>query len=112
MLVTGRRGPTRGEPPSRGRPRLRLEEGTDPDAIEQVIDDQVEHPIEVLNRRDLLDKIEGSLQPLEWKVLRMHYLEGMSGREVARSLRLSASRICQIHGRVLSKLKTRLGSSF
>ena len=59
----------------------------------------------------LLDKIESSLQPLEWKVLRMHYLEGMSGKEVARRLRLSASRICQIHGHVLSKLKTRLSSS-
>lgn len=90
---------------------LRAEGSSAADALDELVDDQVENPVEVLNRRDLLDKIEGSLQPLEWKVLRMHYLDGMSGREVARRLRLSASRICQIHGRVLSKLKARLGSS-
>jgi DNA-directed RNA polymerase specialized sigma subunit len=32
----------------------------------------------------------------------------MNGKEVARRLRLSASRICQIHGRVLDRLKVRL----
>jgi DNA-directed RNA polymerase specialized sigma subunit len=38
----------------------------------------------------------------------MHYLEGMTGRDIARRLRLSASRICQIHGRVLDRLKTQM----
>jgi DNA-directed RNA polymerase specialized sigma subunit len=41
-------------------------------------------------------------------VLQLHYLEGLSGKQVARKLRLSASRICQIHGRVLDRLKARL----
>ena len=61
------------------------------------------------NSPDLLAKIRASLQPIEWRVLQLHYLEGLSGKDVARQLKLSASRICQIHGRVLSKLKTRLG---
>ena len=90
---------------------LRREDGGDPDSLDELVDDQIESPVEVLNRRDLLDKIEASLPPLEWKVLRMHYLDGLSGKDVARRPRLSASRICQIHGRVLSKLKTRLSSS-
>ena len=38
------------------------------------------------------------------------YLEGLNGKQVARRLRLSASRICQIHGRVLERLKLRLSS--
>ena len=38
----------------------------------------------------------------------MHYLEGLSGKEVASRLRLSAARICQIHVRVLERLKHRL----
>jgi len=90
---------------------LRREDGADTDSLDELVDDQVESPVEVLNRRDLLDKIEASLAPLEWKVLRMHYLDGMTGKDVARRLRLSASRVCQIHGPVLDKLRTRLGSS-
>lgn len=88
---------------------LRLD-GESVDALEELVDEQLESPVEALNRQELLEKIKESLQPIEWKVLQLHYLEGMSGKEVARRLRLSASRICQIHGRVLSKLKTRLGS--
>ena len=79
------------------------------DLMESLPDDQ-ESPIEAIHRQELLAKIEASLQPIEWTVLRKHYLEGKSGKEVARELRLSASRICQIHVRVLSRLKERLGS--
>jgi len=42
---------------------------------------------------------------VEWRVLELHYLEGMNGKQVGKRLRLSASRICQIHGRVLERLK-------
>lgn len=86
-------------------------EDGDWDAIETLADDGVESPIEAINRQELMEKIRASLQPIEWSVLQLHYLEGMSGREVARKLHLSASRICQIHGRVLSRLKSRLASA-
>jgi RNA polymerase sigma factor for flagellar operon FliA len=78
------------------------------DDLETLADSDAQGPMEAVDRRELIDAIAASLQPLEWKVLRLHYLEGMSGRDVARKLRLSASRICQIHGRVLSRLKSRL----
>ena len=80
----------------------------DEDRCEQLADDAMESPIEALTRRELLDVIRSSLEPVEWKVLQLHYLEGMTGKQVARRLRLSASRICQIHGRVLDRLKARL----
>jgi RNA polymerase sigma factor for flagellar operon FliA len=79
--------------------------------METLADDGVESPIEAINRQELMAKIRASLQPIEWAVLELHYLEGMSGREVAQKLSLSASRICQIHGRVLSRLKSRLASA-
>lgn len=85
--------------------------GLDSNSIENLPDHAYENPIEALNRQELLAKIESSLQPIEWTVLRMHYLEGMSGKEVAGKLGLSAARICQIHLRVLSRLKTRWASS-
>ncbi|MCA8950444.1 MAG: hypothetical protein KDE27_13140 [Planctomycetes bacterium] len=40
----------------------------------------------------------------------MMYLEGLTGRQIARRLRLSASRICQIHGRVIERLKSKLAT--
>ncbi len=39
---------------------------------------------DVVSRQELVAKIQESLQPMEWKVLQLHYLEGMSGKEVAR----------------------------
>ncbi len=86
-------------------------ERSDADLLASLEDTEQETPIEAIHRRELLEKIEASLQPLEWNVLRLHYLEGLSGKEVASKLHLSASRICQIHGRVLSRLKMRLSSS-
>lgn len=97
-----------------GRRMARDQEGVedgDLDAMETLADDGVESPIEAINRQELMEKIRASLQPIEWSVLQLHYLEGMSGKEVARKLHLSASRICQIHGRVLSRLKSRLASA-
>jgi RNA polymerase sigma factor for flagellar operon FliA len=81
-----------------------------PDAMDRLADGSVESPIEAILRQELLVKIRQSLRPMEWKVLQMHYLEGLTGKEVARRLRLSASRICQIHLRVMDRLKERMAS--
>ncbi|MCC7399664.1 MAG: sigma-70 family RNA polymerase sigma factor [Planctomycetes bacterium] len=67
-----------------------------------------ESPIDVITRQELIEQIRNSLSKIEWRVLQLHYLEGMTGRQVARRLRLSASRICQIHGQVLDRLKQQL----
>ncbi len=80
----------------------------DLDRLEGLVDEGTESPGDALQRRDLLAKIKASLQPIEWQVLELHYIRGLSGKEIARRLHLSASRICQIHGRVLSRLKARL----
>lgn len=78
------------------------------DRCEQLADHGLESPIEAITRQELIELIRRSLDPIEWKVLQLHYLEGLNGKQVARKLRLSASRICQIHGRVLDRLKARL----
>ena len=82
----------------------------DEDGMEQLADEALESPIEAITRQELLDLIRQSLEPVEWKVLQLHYLEGMTGKQVARRMRLSAARICQIHGRVLDRLKTELAA--
>lgn len=78
------------------------------DRYEQLEDDGVESPIEALTRQELLEMVRKHLDPIEWKVLKMHYLDGLTGRQVAQRLRLSASRICQIHVQVLDRLKQEL----
>ncbi|MEC8252669.1 MAG: sigma-70 family RNA polymerase sigma factor [Planctomycetota bacterium] len=78
------------------------------DHYEQLEDDAVESPIEALTRQELLEMVRKHLDPIEWKVLKMHYLDGLTGRQVAQRLRLSASRICQIHVQVLDRLKQEL----
>lgn len=80
------------------------------DQCDQLADEGLESPLEAITRQELIERIRGSLQPVEWKVLQLHYLEGLTGKQVARKLRLSASRICQIHGRVLDRLKARLSA--
>lgn len=79
----------------------------DPDALElpEAAPDPLGNRLEQL---ELLQQIEASLEPVEWRVLRLHYLDGLTGKEVARRLRLSPARVCQIHGRVLSRLKAKL----
>lgn len=76
--------------------------------FEHLPDDAVESPIEAITRQELLDLVRKHLEPIEWKVLKLHYLDGLTGRQVARRLRLSASRICQIHVAVLDRLKQEL----
>ena len=75
---------------------------------EQLEDDAVESPIDALDRQELLELVRRRLAPIEWKVLKLHYLDGLTGRQIAQRLRLSASRICQIHVQVLDRLKQEL----
>lgn len=81
------------------------------DRCEQLPDPTHESPIEAITRQELIEQIRATLQPIEWKVLDLLYLHGLTGKQIARRLRLSASRICQIHCRVLDRLKARLAAS-
>ena len=81
------------------------EPGADEDEFDHLADDGIECPIEALSRQELVDQVRKQLQPIEWKVLKLHYLDGLTGRQVAQRLHLSASRICQIHVAVLDRLK-------
>lgn len=80
--------------------------GDDGEAREVQIADRAEgSPFDAITQKELIARIRERLDPVEWRVLELHYLEGMNGKQVGKRLRLSASRICQIHGRVLERLK-------
>ncbi|MEZ5967322.1 MAG: sigma-70 family RNA polymerase sigma factor [Planctomycetota bacterium] len=81
------------------------------DEADELPDLAAECPSDPADRADLLRRIEATLPPVEWRVLHLHYIEGLTGKEVARKLRLSPARVCQIHGRVLTRLKAQLGAT-
>ncbi len=56
-------------------------------------------------RRDVRDLLFRSLTDKERTVLQYYYFEGLSMREIAGMLRLTESRVCQIHSKVIRRLK-------
>ena len=42
----------------------------------------------------------------EGEILALYYFEGLTMKEIGRRLGLSESRVCQIHGEVLDRLRT------
>gem|GEM_PF-231235 len=87
------------------------------DRIEATIIDYMGHseweeelhtPWNRIYHQELMHRIEDLLSETEWALVELHYFEGLCLRDVAKRLKLSAARICQIHGKVLERLKDRL----
>lgn len=58
--------------------------------------------------RDLLIKALSSLTPQERLIIKLYYFEELLLKEIASVLGVTESRICQIHGRVMVQLRSRL----
>jgi RNA polymerase sigma factor for flagellar operon FliA len=96
---------TFGGPPSDWSPGG--EEGA-PEPFESMTDPDQESPLEGLYRREILARVQSLLSPVERRLVKLHYFDGLKLGEVARKLKRSPSRICQLHGRVLARLKMKL----
>ena len=70
------------------------------DAI--VIRDVASYPVRIR------DVIAGHLSDKERVIVTLYYYEGLSMKEIAKVLNLTESRICQIHGKVVERLKEQL----
>ena len=64
-----------------------------------------EAPRHAQQRRDVRDLFFKSLNEKEQIVLQYYYYEGLSMREIAGMLRLTESRVCQIHSKVIKRLR-------
>lgn len=73
--------------------------------IDLVRDEKGLDPRREQQRRDVQDLLFKNLSDKEQTILEMYYYEGLSMREIATMLRLTESRICQIHAKVLKRLK-------
>jgi RNA polymerase sigma factor for flagellar operon FliA len=73
--------------------------------IDLVRDEKGADPRREQHRRDVQDLLFRYLSEKERLILEMYYYEGLSMREIASMLRLTESRICQIHAKVIRRLK-------
>jgi RNA polymerase sigma factor for flagellar operon FliA len=64
-----------------------------------------------LEKRQMLDALTGAVGGLpqrEWLIVSLYYKDEMTMKEIAQILEISESRVCQLHGRALGRLRTRL----
>ncbi|MBI2764428.1 MAG: FliA/WhiG family RNA polymerase sigma factor [Chloroflexi bacterium] len=64
-----------------------------------------------LEKRQMLDALSGAVKGLperEWLIVSLYYKDEMTMKEIAQILEISESRVCQLHGRALSRLRARL----
>jgi RNA polymerase sigma factor for flagellar operon FliA len=66
-------------------------------------------PAAVVERREIVATLERHLAPIDRVIVFFHYQEGWRLREIGALMGLSESRICQIHSRLISRLKQKLG---
>ena len=72
------------------------------------------NPFEEANRHNVRDKIVQAMRALpetERTVLALYYFEDMNLKEIGRQLNLSESRVCQLHSKAISSLKSSLRQS-
>ena len=65
-------------------------------------------PLHEMQLRDIRDVIAKHLSDKERVIVTLYYYEGLSMKEIAKVLNLTESRICQIHGKVVERLKDHL----
>ncbi|WP_322819636.1 FliA/WhiG family RNA polymerase sigma factor [Tepidiforma sp.] len=85
------------------------EEGTAP--TELPADPNAEDFTERLEKRQLLQALTAAIKTLperEWLIISLYYRDEMTMKEIAQILEISESRVCQLHGRALGRLRARL----
>ena len=71
-------------------------------------DHRAGRPTDAIQLRDIRDVVAGHLSDKESLIITLYYYEGLSMKEIAHVLRLTESRICQIHGKVVQRLREQL----
>ena len=71
-------------------------------------DDRGANPTHALQLRDIREVIAEQLTEKERIIVTLYYYEGLSMKEIANVLSLTESRICQIHGKVITRLEDQL----
>jgi RNA polymerase sigma factor for flagellar operon FliA len=77
-----------------------------------LVSDQRLAPDELAAHRQLIGTVRAALQHLEQRdvtILGLHYLEDLTYQQIAETLRITPSRVCQLLWRAVDRLRARLG---
>lgn len=104
---------------ARGAMALRFEDFTDSggesvNIMENISDPEAKDPLGTLMVTDMKQRMAahiGTLPEKEKLVLSLYYWEELTMKEIGQVLDLTESRVCQLHGKALLKLKTILGEA-
>jgi RNA polymerase sigma factor for flagellar operon FliA len=80
--------------------------------IEALQDRRTPDPFEEATKKDLLDYIQRQLTPRERYIYMLYYQEELTMKEIGEVLKLSESRVSQMHAKLLIKLRTQLRRSY
>ena len=64
-----------------------------------------DEPSEIAHRNEIVELIYNDLSQFEKMIIMFYYHEGLTMREMGEILSLSESRVCQLHTRLLDRLK-------
>ena len=77
--------------------------------IDVLEDKRQTKPIEYAQRKDFLARVVSALGKKERDILLLYYFEDLTMREIGLTLDLSESRVCQLHTRIMDRLREQLG---
>ena len=81
-----------------------------PHRVELLAENSDTDPIERIQQKDVAELIRRNLDEKQRQVLVLYYYENLTMREIGAFLNLSESRVCQIHARIMERLKDDLGA--
>jgi RNA polymerase sigma factor for flagellar operon FliA len=85
--------------------RRTLEKDENQMGVDVMEDAKLEGPFPANSRRDLVDFCKKKLSTKERYILMMYYFEDLTLKEIGTILGLSESRVCQLHAKLISRLR-------